>query len=196
VLADGNLGGVVFYVGSPESCDARLVFPPLEVKAGSFVVVHLKPSGDPSEVDETTDPAASGGRDASSTAWDFWLRDGSGLPGNNGCVSICERPGGPCRDAVLWSNRTAESDEQYGGFGSEVMRARAEELSRCGAWVGAGGKISPEDAVNPEGSTGTRSICRSSASVDTNSASDWHIVPTRKASFGSENSDEVYVPPS
>jgi len=193
-LGAGNMGGVVLCLGSPSSYDARLVFPPFEVAAGSFIVVHLRSTGDPSEMDETVDPASSGGADASRSAWDFWMRDAPGLPGNNGVLSLCDRPGGGCLDAVLWSNRTAESDEQYGGFGSEQMRARAEELARREAWKPAGARISPEDGVNPEGSTGTRSICRSSASADAAGPDDWHIVPTRKASFGSENSDEMYVP--
>jgi len=123
------------------------------------------------------------------------MRDAPGLPGNNGVVSVWDRPGGACLDGIIWSNRTAESDEQYGGFGSEHMRARAEALAGIGAWQPAGTRVSPEDAVNPEGSTGTRSICRAADGRDTDTAADWHIVPTRKASLGSENSDEVYRPP-
>ncbi len=195
-LGAGSLGGVVLYLGSPGNHDGRYVFPPLEVTSGAFIVLHLKPSGDPSEVDETSDPAASGGYDASPAAYDFWMRDGPGLPGNNGALSVCDRPGGECVDAVLWSNRTSQSDEQYGGFGSEQMQIRAEELAACGAWRAAGARITPEDAVSPEGSTGTRSLCRSSDSCDSNRSDDWHIVPTRKASFGAENSDEVYAPPT
>ncbi|MGO9308973.1 MAG: hypothetical protein ACLQDL_08130 [Spirochaetia bacterium] len=194
VMTGGNMGGVVLYLGTPGSHDARMVFPPFEVMAGCFVLVHLKPTGDPAEVDETNDPASSGGFDASNTAYDFWLRDGPGLGGNNGVLTLCDRPGGACMDGVLYSNRTSQSDEQYGGFGSEQMRARAEELVQCGAWKAAGARVTPEDSFSPEGSTGTRSICRTSASVDTDSAEDWHVVPTRKATFGSENSDEVYVP--
>jgi len=193
-LTDGNLGGAVLFFGSPHSNDARLVFPPLEVKAGAFIVVHLKPTGDPSEVEETTDPAASGGKDASSTAWDLWMKDSPGLPGSNGALSLCDRLGGACLDAVLWSNRTSQSDDGYGGFGSEQTRTRAEELAQLGAWPASGTRISPEDAVNPEGSTATRSLCRSSASADTDTAADWHIVPNRKASMGADNSDEVYAP--
>ena len=193
-LSAGNMGGVVFYMGSPESHDARMVFPPFEVEAGSFCVIHLKPSGDAGEVDETGDAAASKGFDAMDTAFDFWFRDGRGLGGNNGALSLCDRVGGTCLDAVLYSNRTNQSDEQYGGFGSEEMRARADELVKCGSWKPAGARVSPEDGVSPEGSTGTRSICRSSASTDSNRPEDWHIVPTRKATFGSDNSDEVYAP--
>lgn len=193
-LAAGNIGGVVMYLGSPGSFDARLVFPAVEVAAGIFIIVHLKPTGDPAEQDETSDPSVSAGADTSPTAWDFWMRDAAGLPGNNGALSLCDRPGGAILDAVLWSNRTSESDEAYGGFGSEQMRVRAEELVRAGAWTAAADRVSPEDAVNPEGSTGTRSICRSSASADTGGPEDWHIVPTRRSSFGAENTDEVYVP--
>ena len=60
-LSGGNMGGTVLYLGSPGSCDGRLVFPPFEITAGSYIVVHLKPSGDPGEVDERTDTAASTG---------------------------------------------------------------------------------------------------------------------------------------
>jgi len=74
------------------------------------------------------------------------------------------------------------------------MRARAEELVLDGGWKIAAERVTPEDAFNPEGTTGTRSICRSSGSADTDCAQDWHIAPTRGASFGADNGDDVYVP--
>jgi hypothetical protein len=196
VLTDGDMGGLVLYEGTPGSFDDRLVFPSFEVRKGDFLVVHFKPSGDASEVDETTDKTTSGGYDATDTAFDFWIPGGQGLGGNNGVLSVYERPGGALIDGALYSNRTSQSDEDYGGFGSSNMRAQAEELVRDGGWRIAGERVTPEDALNPDGTTGTRSICRSSGSVDTDSAGDWHIVPTRGASFGRENSDEVYVPPA
>jgi hypothetical protein len=135
------------------------------------------------------------GLDASDHAYDFWIPSGTGLGGNNGVLSVYDRPGGTCLDAVLYSNRTSQSDERYRGFGSREMLDQAEELARDGEWVITDARVMPEDAVNPEGSTGTRSICRSSLSADTDGPEDWHVVPTRKATFGSENSDEVYAPP-
>ena len=193
-LSDGNIGGVVLYNGSPGSFDARLIFPSCPVRAGSFLVVHWKPAGAPGEVDETTDPAASTGYDCVDTALDFWARDSTGLGGNNGVLMLLDRPGGACLDGVLYSNRTTESDERYRGFGSDAMLARAEELVGAGGWVIAGKKVTPEDCVSPEGTTGTRTLCRSPGAPDTNSAADWHVVPTKKASVGAENSAEVYVP--
>jgi hypothetical protein len=194
VLSAGDMGGVVLYQGTPGSFDDRLVFPSFPVNAGSFIVVHWKPSGDPAEMNETSDLSASGGTDASPTGYDFWVAGGQGLGGNNSVLCLFERQGGRLMDGLLYSNRTSTSDEKYLGFGSSAMLARAQELVKDGGWRVAGARVTPEDAVSPEGSTSTRSLCRSSAGTDTDTAADWHIVPTRKSTFGAENSDEVYVP--
>ncbi len=190
----GNMAGLTLYQGTPASWDSRLVFPGFEVRAGDFLLVHFKPQGLPEELDETGDPGLSGGLDASPTAYDFWVPGGSGLSGNNGVLSLYDRPGGELRDGVLYSNRTSASDSLYRGFGSATTLARAEELALEGGWVAAQDQIRPEDAVNPEGSTATRSLCRGSDSRDSGTAADWHIVPTRGFTFGTVNSDERYVP--
>jgi hypothetical protein len=195
-LSDGDMGGLVLYAGTPSSFDTRLVFPSFEVREGSFIIVHCRPTGDAAEIDETGDPGVSGGIDASPTVRDFWLRGSTGLGGNNGVVSLYERPGGPMLDGVLYSDRTSDSDERYRGFGSDETLERAEELVRDGGWRIAGSRVAPEDAIDPGGSTATRSICRSSTSADSGGREDWHVVPTRGATFGAENSDEVYVPPT
>ena len=194
VMSAGDMGGVVLYQGTPGSFDDRLVFPSFSVGPGSFIVIHFKPSGDAAEVNETADTRLSGGVDCSPLAFDFWVAGGQGLGGNNGVLSVYQRPGGKVIDGILYSNRTSTSDERYLGFGSAATLARAEEIVRDGGWRIAGQRVSPEDALSPEGSTSTRSLCRSSASADTDTAEDWHVVPTRKSTFGSENSDEVYVP--
>jgi hypothetical protein len=195
-LSAGDMGGVVFLLGTPSAFSARIVFPSFSVTAGSFIIIHCRPTGDPGEVNETGGAGESGGLDASDGARDFWLPGGKGLPGNNGIISLYDRPGGSCIDAVLYSNRTSQSDARYRGFGSAEMLAQSEELLRDGGWKAAGSRILPEDGVSPEGSTATRSLCRGSASADTDTADDWHIVPSRMSSFGAENSDEVYSPPA
>jgi hypothetical protein len=192
VRTEGDMGGVVLYQGTPSSYDDRLVFPSFPVDAGEYILVHFRPAGLPEELDEIVDPTLSGGFDASNNAYDFWIPDGSGLSGNNGVLSLYASPGGPVVDGVLYSNRTAASDELYGGFGTGNAWERAQELVRDGGWRISGEIVRPEDAVNPEGSTGTRSICRDASSTDTDSRSDWHIVPTRGFSFGEVNSEEVF----
>lgn len=193
VLESGNMGGVVLYQGTPGSYDDRLVFPAFEIETGRFILVHFKPQGIPEEIDETEDPGLSGGLDAAAEAFDFWVPGGTGLSGNNGVISVYRCPGGAILDGVLYSNRTSDSDTRYGGFGTRNAWERAQELVRDGGWRIEGNGVRPEDAVNPEGSTGTRSICRDARSTDTDSRHDWHIVPTSGFTFGRENSDERYL---
>jgi hypothetical protein len=190
----GNLGGLTLYEGTPGEWETRYVFPAMELPAGAYVVVHYRPEGIPEEITEIDDPAESGGIDATDEAWDVWIPGGDGLTGNNGAITLAEQPFGRIVDAVLYSNRTSSSDTNYRGFGSSRMLAQAEELFAAGAWRAAGEAIAPEDCVDPEDSTATRSISRSSEAVDTNSSVDWHITPTRGATFGAVNTDEVYLP--
>jgi hypothetical protein len=203
VMEGGNMGGVVLYEGTPNNYDDRLIFPAFPVATGDFLIIHFKPQGIVEEIDETSDKDLSGGLDASDQAYDFWIPEGAGISGNNGVISLYCRPGGEILDGVLYSNRTSDSDENYGGFGTSNSWERAQELVADGGWLIAGQQVRPEDAVSPEGSTGTRSICRSAgcsdnavdtAAVDTDTAADWHIVPTLGFTFGEENSDEIYVP--
>jgi hypothetical protein len=190
----GDMAGLALNQGTSGSWDDRLVFPPFTIRAGEFVLVHFKPQGIAVEINEPGDPALSGGLDASPTAYDFWVPGGTGLSGNNGVLSLHDRPGGALLDGVLYSNRTSASDSLYRGFGSAVTLARAEELVGEGGWIAAEEAVRPEDAVNPEDSTATRSLCRSSDSLDSDAAVDWHVAPTRGSTFGRANSDERYVP--
>ncbi len=191
VESDGNLAGVSVYDGTPNSWTERKILPSVQVTAGAYVVVHFRPQGTTEEVDETANPQESGGLDANESAWDYWVLGGNGLPGNNGAITVCASPGGDILDAVLYSNRTSSSDERYSGFGSRRVLEQAEFLVERGAWTAEDAQVRPEDAVNPDDSTGTRSICRR-AGEDTNARGDWYIVPTRGASFGAANTDEEY----
>ena len=194
VLEGGNLAGACLYEGTSENWEQRMVFPNCEVHSGEFLIVHFKPQGIPEEVNETEEVSLSGGLDSNPEVRDFWVDLGSGLSGNNGVISLYREPFGEIMDAVLYSNRTSASDEDYRGFGSTKVLQRADHISDLGAWTGETALIRPEDAINPDESTATRSICRSSDSQDSNSKADWHTVPTGGYSFGTENSDELYQP--
>ncbi|TVQ36188.1 MAG: hypothetical protein EA384_14950 [Spirochaetaceae bacterium] len=176
-LSEGNLAGITLYNGSAADWDSKLILPSLAVSAGQFVLVHFRPHAP-----------------AHAEAANFWVPDGSGLPTNNGVVSLYAFPGGDILDAVIYTNRTSQSDERYRGFGSTRMLRRVDEVVAGGAWLIEGSQARPEDAVDITHSTATRSLNRSSSSADSNSRSDWHIVPTRGSTFGSVNSDEVHQP--
>jgi hypothetical protein len=194
VLTPGNTAGACVFEGTSREWSQRVVLPSIDVEAGDYIVVHFKPEGLSVEIDETTRMDESGGIDATGTAWDLWVPDGTGLSGNNGVISLYENPLGGLIDAVLYSNRTSSSDERYRGFGSTVLMDQADEIVTEGHWIASGTLVAPEDAVNPEPSTSTRSMARSSDSVDTNRRADWHVTPTRGLSPGAPNTDKQYQP--
>jgi hypothetical protein len=194
VLDGGNTAGMCLYEGMPDNWDDRFVFPAIVVDAGDFLLVHFKPKGLPEEIDEIDRTDLSGGLDAAPNAYDLWVEGGTGLSGNNGVLSLYSSPDGRILDAAVYSNRTSKSDTDYAGFGSKAVYERVRSLEPTGEWHFSGDHIAPEDAIDPDPSTSTRSIARGSAAADTNGRSDWHITPTSGSTFGERNTDKVYVP--
>jgi len=176
--------------------DAEWVYrlPSAEVAAGEYLVIHLARPEEPGWADETgTDRSASGGPDASPEGRDFWYPGSATLVKGSGALALYGSPSSRIMDAFLYTDRTSASDEDYGGFGSAKLKRRAEAVIAFGAWKAEGG-ARPEACASSAGTTETRTICRGSDSADSDSAADWHVVPTKGASFGRANSDERYEP--
>lgn len=195
VLEDGNLGGMTVTNGTASDFNSRYVFPGVETSAGEYVLVHFRPEGIAEEIDELGDDLTlSGGLNSHDEARDVWVRDGAGLPGNNGTIVVYESPGGGIVDAAPYTNRTSESDERYDGFGSTRMLEWVGHIVDEGAWVIEGANPRPEDLIWIDDSTATRSINRMPGAPNTRSRSDWHTAPTRGSTWGEENTTEIYEP--
>jgi hypothetical protein len=192
VLTDGNLGGLTLYEGSPGIWDSRYVFPAMDVAAGDFIIVHFKPEVIPEEINETDDKGASGGNNSSDDAWDVWVAGGDGIPNTTGALTLTRHPAGDVMDAVLYTTKRYDASHQYRGFGLKSQLEMMEELVALGCWKISGTEVIPEDLVDPEDSTSTRSINRTPGAPDTDSPADWHIGPTSSGSPGRENTVERY----
>ena len=189
----GNTAGITLFGGTKTTFQDKFILPQLKLEAGDYILIHLKPQGIETEVNETERKDVAKGYDSSDTAWDFWVQGGSGLSGNNGAITLYTNPYGQLMDAAIYTNRTSESDTDYRGFGSAKFMLQADEIVASGGWNIEGDEIAPEDCIWSADSTATRSIGRSSTSLDTDTKADWHTVPTSKFSFGKENSDEIYI---
>lgn len=194
VLEAGNTAGLCFIDGTRDLIRNCKIFPPIEVDAGDYIVIHCRPSGTPDEIDETDSMLQCSADEAVMGAWDVWMEGARGLSGNNGVLTVYSHSNGDLLDGFLYSNRTSASDEKYRGFGSRATMDRADQLWLQEGWTAAGRLVAPEDAVDPEDSTSTRSMCRAPGAADSDSAGDWYIVDTRESSFGSENSTVLYEP--
>jgi hypothetical protein len=190
---NGNTAGLTLFLGTSDFFSEKYVLPSLEVQAGDYIIIHMRPEGLSGEITETIDKTESTGKLASDLAWDLWVDGDKPVSGKNGIISLYTNPFGSIIDAVPYSSRVTADSEDYRGWTSATFNM-IEDLSFLNIWECTDGFIRPEDAVNSEKTTGTRSICRNSLSVDTDSGTDWHIVPTGKKSFGKVNSDNIYEP--
>jgi hypothetical protein len=193
VLSDGDMGGVTLFEGTKSYADKTFIFPSLEVRQGDFILVHYNTIEAEGEVNETGgSKTAASGKGAQPTAWDFWLPGTGNITKDNDVLSLYTNPEGDVIDGLLYTSRTYEPGAKYNGFGTSLMLNKAAELVSGGGWSIEGEEPFPQDSFNPTGATSTRTICRDSQSTDTDSAADWHIVPTGKRTPGAVNSDEVY----
>jgi hypothetical protein len=172
----GNIAGATFYDGIGDLYDSTFTFPSVQVEAGDFLVLYF--GKDPPEQD----------------SFGFLAGD-VGLGSNNGVLTLYENPGGNLIDAVLYSNRTSESDTTFSGFGTAKVQQRVALLQSSGLWKSIqGAELKPESAIDSTYSTATRSMSRKLGSEDTDTKNDWHVVQTGKASFGFINASESHIP--
>lgn len=194
VLEGGNTAGMCLYYGTKAHYEYRYILPSLNLSSGEYLIIHCRREFTAEEISETEDMTESGGLLSSDEAWDLWLPEDSGISGANGSLTIYNAPAGILQDGVVYSDRSSDLEDDYLGWTSRTFDAAAD-LFEGGDWRFSSELIPPEEAVASQYTTGTRSLCRNSNSTDSNSKNDWHTVPTGGKSFGTVNTDEVYVIP-
>jgi hypothetical protein len=175
-LNAGNLGGMRLFTAY-ESKEPVFEFLPVEVKKGEYIVVHTR-SIEEGLVDETgTNLAQSHGTDASPNARDFWIPGAIKLHSTN-TIYLMDQD-----DKIL--NGVTLFGQKYKW--TERVAAAAQLMVEQKAWEEA----NPDAAVNTDGNTATRTICRE-AGTNTNSAVNWYITATSGATPGGANNPKRY----
>lgn len=174
----GQLGGLSVVTTASGFAEPVLVFPPLDVASGEYVVVHLR-SIEEGLVDETGAVDASGGTDSSPSARDFWVGGAEKRIHKTDVVAVLDTEGDPLDGAAF--TETPGSD-----WKNEELSSAAAFLAEKGAW--------PGEPASSLGCTTTRTLGRSALSIDTDSKADWKVTATGGASPGSVNSETAYAP--
>lgn len=190
----GDTAGMCLYYGTKQHYEYRYILPSLKLETGEYLTIHCRREYTADEISEKDDKTLSTGKLSSDEAWDIWLPEDSGLSGANGIISIYNAPEGIMQDGVIYSERSSDLEDDTLGWTSRTFDAAAD-LYEGGFWIFSSELIPPEEAIGSHYTTGTRSLCRSSNSVDSDRKEDWHTVPTGGKSFGRANSDETYVIP-
>jgi hypothetical protein len=190
-LSAGNLGALRLFIAGTSMTEPVFEFPPVEVTAGEYLVVHLR-TLDPASVDETgADLSLSGGAEALPDARDFWAPEALKRLRKTDAALLLDQ-----EDKVLDGALLSEKPDN--AWAKEDMDKAAKLLAAQNAWQNAAGNrsLSPQDAIPTKGTTATRTICRDETAEDTNTAADWYIAATSQATPGKPNSDKRYEPKS
>ncbi|WP_320127857.1 hypothetical protein [uncultured Sphaerochaeta sp.] len=165
VVKSGNLAGLTISDGTGLTYNDRCILPDKKVWQGDYIVINFQ----------------AGNQKAAYVSQNL-----GGLGSNNGCLVVTETPeyNSTVLDAVLYGNLTTTS---YEGFGSQSLKQSADYLVSCGQWNSS----SALKSINSTHGTSTRSLCRYKAQ-DTNSSEDWYVADTKKATFGTKNTEEHY----
>jgi len=184
----GNLGAMRLFIAGHSLSKPAYEFPPVEVKAGEYIVLHLRTIGEGS-VDETgANLALSGGTDAQATARDFWIPGSSKLLHRTSALWLMDQDDRVI-DAVILCENPAD-------WGRNNSAAAAEFLARNGTWLpaAAGWVPGPADAVATAGTTATRTISRDEGIPPASRPGSWYVVATGNATPGRENSTRRHAP--
>jgi len=174
-LSPGNLGALRLFAAY-EMEEPIFEFPPVEVKAGEYIVVHTR-SIEPGIADETgTDLTASKGTEAATTARDFWISGTLKLHSTN---AICVKDQD---DNIIDGVLLLSADYKW----KDSVAAAAEEIARQEKWSGS----AAGHAVKTDGTSVTRTICRDESRKNSHSAADWYITVTSGATPGTPNNPD------
>jgi hypothetical protein len=182
MLSDGNLGALgVFAMGNKEPLVYK--FAPVEVKAGEYVVLHLRTFEESCKDEYGASLNESGGTDSSPTARDFWIADSKEYLRKTDAVYVLDQDGWVL-DAVMLSEKPDFL------WGKDNFNKTADFLFNQGAWKSPVGEVcTPADAVDTSVYKGaaTLSISRYEAAENTHTAADWYVTKSGGATPGLPN---------
>ncbi|MDR1867523.1 MAG: hypothetical protein LBQ77_04565 [Treponema sp.] len=178
-LASGNLGALRLFIASNGRTEPIFEFPPVEVQSGEYIVLHLRKLDERAEneydfVEETVVKESD-----STKGRDFWVESNKELLRKTDAVFFMDQNDNIIDAVVI--------DAETGGKYQTLIADAVDVCVQQGAWNG--------DAVPSQGTTATRTISRLPSDADSNSADDWFIAATGKASPGGQNTTEQYHAP-
>jgi hypothetical protein len=183
ILKTGNLGAIKLFISENSLSKPIFEFPPVEVKIGDYIVLHLRTIEDGC-VDETgSDLTLSGGTDARDNARDFWIEGTSKPLHKTGALWLMDQ-----NDRIIDAVVLCEKPSEWSKYNTN---AAAEFLEQKGAWFPSGDLA---DAVITSGSTITRSISRDETLPPIPRAENWYITANSGVTPGTPNNPKRYTP--
>jgi hypothetical protein len=190
VKTAGNLGAMRVVINSNSNAAKKTVyeFSPVEVKKDEYLTLHLRTYNQSSKDEYTDNLNESAGVTASPTGRDFWIPGEAKILHKTAMIYVMDQD-----DRIIDAVILSENPDSW--WTKDYFAETAEFLFNRGAWKSPDGKVCrPQDAVISAKTTATRTICRDETVEDSNTAKDWYITDTSKATPGKQNDPKRYVP--
>jgi hypothetical protein len=191
---DGNLGAMRLFVASTSLDEPIYEFPPVEVAAGEYIMLHLRTLGVDKAVDELGSELnlskANRPDDSKDDARDLWVPGSTKYLHKTDVIYLLDQD-----DMILDGLAVMETSEAWGK--NKDLSKAAELLAKQSAWFDANGKAvktpGGADTISSANTTTTRTLCRNEAIPDSNTLADWYICANSGASPGAKNSTTIYT---
>jgi len=195
----GNLGALRLFIAGYSLSKPVYEFSPAEVKAGEYIVLHLR-TIEEGCMDETgSNLAYSGGTEAQNDARDLWIPGNTKLLHKTDALWLLDQDD-RIIDAVLLSETSGDEWNKK----DAAIASAAEFLGRGKGWLppakdmpGEGVQPGqwipdPSGAVITGNTTNTRTICRDETIPPEPRAANWYITATSSATPGKPNSSKRF----
>ena len=191
----GNLGAMRLFVASMGIDEPVYEFPTAEVKAEEYITLHMRTKAGEAVKDELGDATNLSGikvsneKDVNDTARDLWVPVDIKYLHKTDVIYLVDQD-----DVVIDALVIAEKSDVWAK--NKTFSSAAELLAKQGVWLAGDGEAvkSPgyADAVDSNGTTATRTLCRDEDKPDSNTLADWYICATSNATPGEKNSTKRY----
>jgi hypothetical protein len=187
-LSAGNLGALRLFITSANAAAPVYEFPPVEVSKGEYVILHLRTLATDTAVDELGSTlslsASKNNAEAPTDARDLWIPASKKLLHKTDVLYLMDQD-----DRIVDGLITCEDEKAWKK--NAAFSKAAELLARQGKWLSKDGVAvrapQVEDAVRSDGTSVTKTLCRSEARAPSMTNNDWYICETSKCSPGKPN---------
>jgi len=196
-LGTGNLGAMRLFIAHQSLSIPVYEFPSAEIKAGEYIVLHMR-NTEEGCLDETgSELSLSGGTDAQAGVRDLWIPGNKKILHNTNGLWLMDQD-----DSIIDALLLSETPD-LGGVSAALAKtfnAAAEFLGKKKAWLPSSGEAEgegwsipcPSDAAITKGTTNTRTFCRDETIPPEHRAGNWYVTVTSGATPGKPNNVKRY----
>jgi hypothetical protein len=190
-LTAGNLGAMRLFAAAASIEEPIYEFPPVNVGAGEYIILHLRTLEGDTAIDELGDDLnlakAAKTSDTNDDSRDLWVAGSTKHLQKSDVIYLIDQDNNVI-DGIALAEDSTKWDK------NKNLSKAAEFMAKQGAWLNAEGEAVKTpgyaDTVSSNGTTLTQTLCRDETKLDSNTMKDWYVCARSSATPGGKNSEK------